>query len=213
MMKLHVLAGLISLFLYSCSSPQLDPLSRENDSLRNEIRLRNDLLYSLASDPWHQGDSTKTSETGQSSPCIDVQLLRQRILSSQDSTLAFHMMVMALQDEASLKDEEINTVNSAFMATQKNYRGNLAAMNNDLKKREQELAILYHQVEELKRMQVAEIYYLQAKHLEEKAALMKFARKKRKENLREALELYQKSFTLGKKEAMSSINGLKKILG
>ena len=53
MMKLHVLAGLISLFLYSCSSPQLDPLSRENDSLRNEIRLRNDLLYSLASDPWH----------------------------------------------------------------------------------------------------------------------------------------------------------------
>ena len=123
------------------------------------------------------------------------------------------MMVMALQDEASLKDEEINTVNSAFMATQKNYRGNLAAMNNDLKKREQELAILYHQVEELKRMQVAEIYYLQAKHLEEKAALMKFARKKIKENLREALELYQKSFTLGKKEAMSSINGLKKILG
>ena len=56
----------------------------------------------------------------------------------------------------------------------------------------------------------ADSYYARAQAVEEAANRTKLAPKKKKETLKEAIELYKKSLSLGKEEAQAKITELEK---
>lgn len=65
---------------------------------------------------------------------------------------------------------------------------------------------------EKNRVAMADLYYKQASALEEVADRTNFAPRKKKEALREAVELYKISLSLGKEEAQDKINTIEKEL-
>jgi chromosome segregation ATPase len=82
--------------------------------------------------------------------------------------------------------------------------------------KEENISSLEAKVEEINKMSTdskAELYFAQAKALEEAAERTKFAPKKKKETQREALELYKLSLSYGNQEAQQRITELEKELG
>jgi chromosome segregation ATPase len=79
----------------------------------------------------------------------------------------------------------------------------------------QELALIEARVQELmiqSKMTEADAYYARGEAVEEAAARTKLAPRKKKETLREAVELYKKALSLGKTEAQDKITELEKKL-
>lgn len=77
--------------------------------------------------------------------------------------------------------------------------------------KQQELALIEARIQELmiqSKMTEADAYYARAAAVEEAANRTKLAPRKKKETLREALELYKKSLSLGKNEAQAKIDEL-----
>lgn len=77
--------------------------------------------------------------------------------------------------------------------------------------KQQELALIEARIQELmiqSKMSEADAYYARAMAVEEAASRTKLAPKKKKETLKEALELYKKSLSLGKEEAQAKITEL-----
>ena len=74
------------------------------------------------------------------------------------------------------------------------------------------LESLVQDINDQNRIKVANLYFAQAKALEEAAERTKFAPKKKKETRREALELYRLSSSLGNTEAQEKIAKLEKEL-
>ena len=138
--------------------------------------------------------------------------VRKQLNSSRDEAMAYNMMVMALQDEVSIRDGEIVDQQKQIRGHAQSYRGNVAMLEKAIAEKDQELLKLQQAMEEIKRLNAAESYFIKAQRLEEKARKIIFAQKKKKENLREALELYQQSLLLGKAEAAPKIAMLKKMI-
>ncbi len=79
----------------------------------------------------------------------------------------------------------------------------------------QELALIEARIQELmiqSKMTEAEAYYARGEAVEEAARRTKLAPKKKKETLREALELYKKALSLGNNEAQAKIDDLEERL-
>lgn len=77
--------------------------------------------------------------------------------------------------------------------------------------KQQELALIEARIQELliqSKMSEADAYFARAQAVEEAASRTKLAPRKKKETLREALELYKKSLSLGKNEAQAKIDEL-----
>ncbi len=79
--------------------------------------------------------------------------------------------------------------------------------------KQQELALIEARIQELmiqSKMSEGDAYFARAMAVEEAANRTKLAPKKKKETLKEALELYKKSLSLGKEEAQAKITELEK---
>jgi len=79
--------------------------------------------------------------------------------------------------------------------------------------KQQELALIEARIQELmiqSKMSEADAYYARASAVEEAANRTKLAPKKKKETLKEAVELYKKALSLGKNEAQAKIDELEK---
>jgi hypothetical protein len=79
----------------------------------------------------------------------------------------------------------------------------------------QELALIEARIQELmiqSKMTEAEAYYARGEAVEEAARRTKLAPKKKKETLREALELYKKSLSLGNDQAQAKVDALEERL-
>lgn len=77
----------------------------------------------------------------------------------------------------------------------------------------QELALIEARIQELmiqSKMSEADAYYARAQAVEEAASRTKLAPRKKKETLREAVELYKKALSMGKEEAQARIDDLEK---
>ena len=77
--------------------------------------------------------------------------------------------------------------------------------------KQQELSIIEARIQELmiqSKVSEADAYYARAVAVEEAANRTKLAPRKKKETLREAIELYKKSLSLGKSEAQAKIDEL-----
>jgi hypothetical protein len=218
-------------FLFACDSQKYSQLKRENDSLRQEIEFRNNMLIamnevngiadSILNLHGYQMDSAQYRRyLDRITYLHDNLMVSNRSLAkasndlnaSRDEAAAYNLMVMALQDEVTLRDGEIRDKDVAIDKNAKKYQGNLAALQSVVKERDQELVKLKAAIEDIKRLNAAESYFIKAQRLEEKAKRIIFARRKKKETLREALELYHKSYLYGKKEAATRIEGLTKML-
>jgi|SRR5690606_4039553 chromosome segregation ATPase len=119
--------------------------------------------------------------------------------------------IAALQEEVErFRGENANLSRSV------NERDSLLAVNSEtIKLREQDIAALETQVEETStsaKNTQADLYFAQAQALETAADRTKFAPKKKKETIREALELYKMSLSFGKEEAQAKIDELEKEL-
>jgi hypothetical protein len=81
----------------------------------------------------------------------------------------------------------------------------------EIETKTQELALIEARVQELmiqSKMTEADAYYARGQAVEEAAARTKLAPRKKKETLREAVELYKKALSLGKTEAEEKITAL-----
>lgn len=97
-----------------------------------------------------------------------------------------------------------------------NHKDSLLSMNDQvIKMNESDIASLEKLINDTQaenKIQVADLYYTQAKALELAADRTQFAPRKRREARREALELYNLSLSLGKMEAQAKITELEKKL-
>lgn len=131
--------------------------------------------------------------------------------------------IKRLKADLELRSQEI----AALQQEVEKYRGENATLTKNLssrdsvitvnsetiKLREQDIANLETKVQEINtasRASQADLYFSQAQALETAAERTKFAPKKKKETIREALELYKLSLSFGKQEAQDKINELEK---
>jgi len=87
----------------------------------------------------------------------------------------------------------------------------IADLEDEIEDAENELKFFEERIAEmveLEQMSEADAYYARATAYEEAARRTKFARKKKKETLQQALNLYQQSLDLGKEEAQAKVDEL-----
>ncbi len=101
-------------------------------------------------------------------------------------------LAIAQRDSTLMAKDELIKVNEAIIAS---------------------IEISMHDTNEANQLKMAELYYNQAKAQEEVGARTNFAPRKKREALRDALELYKIALSLGKKEAQERIDILEKELG
>jgi chromosome segregation ATPase len=117
--------------------------------------------------------------------------------------------IAALQQEV----EKFRGENANLSKTVTQKDSVLAVNSETIKLREQDIVNLETKVQEVNtasRASQADLYFNQAKALETAAQRTKFAPKKKKETIREALELYKLSLSFGKQEAQQKIDELEK---
>jgi chromosome segregation ATPase len=89
----------------------------------------------------------------------------------------------------------------------------IADQEVEINAKRQELALIEARIQELmvqSKMNEADQYFARAQAVEEAANRTKLAPRKKKETLSEALELYRKSYSLGKADAQAKITELEK---
>ena len=228
--KRFLIAG-IFLSLCACQNKKYSEVTAENDSLRQQIEYRNNMLIAMdeintIADSIMNMHGTKVDSVQYRKYFDRIAFLHQSVMisrqkiaevkeelnSSRDEAMAYNMMVIALQDEVSIRDGEIIDQEKQIRGQVKSHRGNMAMLEKAIAEKDQELLKLQRAMEEIKRLNAAESYFIKAQRLEDKARKMIFAQRKKKENLREALELYQQSLLLGKAEAAPKIASLKKMI-
>jgi chromosome segregation ATPase len=153
----------------------------------------------------------------------DTQAKITELEKSAKRTNAAYGQIKRLKADLELRSQEI----AALQQEVEKYRGENASLSKNLnqrdstisvnsetiKLREQDIASLETKVQEINtanRASQADLYYNQAQALETAAERTKFAPKKKKETMREALELYKLSLSFGKQEAQAKVNELEK---
>lgn len=109
--------------------------------------------------------------------------------------------------------EKFRNENQNLISTVGMQEAELLDKEVEIETKTQELALIEARIQELmiqSKMSEADAYYARAQAVEEAANRTKLAPKKKKETLREAIELYKKSLSLGKTEAQARIDDLEK---
>jgi septal ring factor EnvC (AmiA/AmiB activator) len=152
--------------------------------------------------------------------------LEKELTVLRNETSAYTMMVYALKGEVSIRDEDVVVLSS----TLKNFQQKNAELLDSVRFQEDRAAGLHSHIEDKQRKlsaletkmiamendfkrTEAEVYYAKGQLLEESARKVRLAPQKRKQSFTEALELYRKAYTLGKKEAAKNISILEQSLG
>lgn len=222
---------LVAFFLVGCDSKKVAELRSENDSLQQEIEYRNNILIAmnevneiadsiLNAHGEGSNDHRYHEYLGRIQYLHEVLMvskqklgyLHQELGRTREEAGAYNMMVMALQDEVSLRDDEITGQQRSMRGTRSAYQKNISELEKAIAQKDKELMLLQSVIQEIKRVNAAESFFVKAQRLEARGRKVIFAPKKKKENFREALELYQRSYLLGKVEAASKITALKKLL-
>ncbi len=151
--------------------------------------------------------------------------LETTLKSSKANSAAFSKTIKKLKADLEAKTKEIvelqetvekyKSENQNLISTVGMQEAEIADKNTQLEGKQQELALIEARIQELmiqSKMTEGDAYYARAQAVEEAANRTKLAPRKKKETLREALELYKKSQSLGKAEAAANIAALEKKL-
>lgn len=149
--------------------------------------------------------------------------LEKQLKKSKGSAASFSASIKKLKAQLQTKSTEIAALqeqvgkyrneNQNLIQTIGLQEAELTDKESQIQQREQELALIEARIQELmisSKVSEAEAYYARGEALEEAANRTKLAPKKKKETYREAIELYKKSLSLGKKEAQTKITALQK---
>jgi DNA repair exonuclease SbcCD ATPase subunit len=148
--------------------------------------------------------SLKTSNANSSSFSKTIKKLRADLESKTQE-------IAALQEQVDkYRNENQNLITTVGMQ-----EAELTDKETLIESKTQELALIEARVQEImiqSKMSEADAYYARAQAVEEAANRTKLAPRKKKETLREAVELYKKALSLGKNEAQDNITSLEKKL-
>jgi chromosome segregation ATPase len=147
--------------------------------------------------------------------------LEKSLKTSSSNSNAFAKTIKKLKADLESKTKEIadlqetvekyRSENQNLITTVGMQEAEIADKNTMLEGKQQELALIEARIQELmiqSKMSEADAYYARAQAVEEAANRTKLAPRKKKETLKEALELYKKSLSLGKSEAQANIDAL-----
>mgnify|MGYP005811394975 CR=1 FL=1 len=151
--------------------------------------------------------------------------LEKSLKVSKSNSDAFSKTIRRLKSDLEAKTVEIaglqeqvekyRNENANLVTTVGMQEAELADKSAQIEAKSQELALIEARVQELmiqSKMTEADAYYARGEAVEEAAARTKLAPRKKKETLREAVELYKKALSLGKTEAQDKITALEKKL-
>ena len=151
--------------------------------------------------------------------------LESSLKESKSSSNAFSKTIKKLRADLESKSKEIAELqeqvekyrneNQNLITTVGMQEAELTDKQSQIETKTQELALIEARVQELMiqgKMSEADAYYARAQAVEEAANRTKLAPRKKKETLREAVELYKKALSLGKNEAQDNITALEKKL-
>jgi len=147
--------------------------------------------------------------------------LEKSLKTSSANANAFSKTIKKLKADLETKTQEIAALqvqvdtyrneNQNLITTVGMQEAELADKSIQIETKTQELALIEARVQELmiqSKMTEADAYYARGQAVEEAAARTKLAPRKKKETLREAVELYKKALSLGKTEAQERITAL-----
>jgi chromosome segregation ATPase len=151
--------------------------------------------------------------------------LESSLKESKSGSNAFSKTIKKLRADLETKTKEIADLqeqvekyrneNQNLITTVGMQEAELTDKQSQIETKTQELALIEARVQELmiqSKMSEADAYYARAQAVEEAANRTKLAPRKKKETLREAVELYKKALSLGKDEAQQNITDLEKKL-
>src|SRR5690606_9113046 len=149
--------------------------------------------------------------------------LEKTLSSSKANARSYAKTIQKLKADLEAKTQEIvglqeqvekyRNENQNLITTVGMQEAELIDKQSEIEAKTQELALIEARVQELmiqSKMSEADAYFARAAAVEEAANRTKLAPKKKKETLREAIELYKKSLSLGKAEAQARIEELEK---
>jgi DNA repair exonuclease SbcCD ATPase subunit len=144
--------------------------------------------------------------------------LEQSLQSSAANARAFSKTIQQLKAEVKKKEvqmaflqeqvEKFRNENENLIITVNLQDAEIADKQEQIDARSQELALIEARVQELMiqaKVSEADAYYTRAVAIETAANRTKLAPRKKKETMREALDLYKKALSLGKREAQAKI--------
>ncbi len=147
--------------------------------------------------------------------------LEEELRKNKSSASSYAATIKKLRNDLETKAKEIATLqeqvdtyrneNQNLIQTVDLQESMLVDKELQLIEKNQELALIEARIQELmiqSKMTEAEAYYARGEAIEEAANRTKLAPKKKKETLREALELYKKSLSLGNDQAKAKIDAL-----
>ncbi len=151
--------------------------------------------------------------------------LEQSLKSSKANAGAFSRTIKKLKADLESKTQEISLLqeqvekyrneNQNLVTTIELQDAEIADKQSQIEAKNQELAYIEARVQELmiqSKISEADAYYTRAMAVEEAANRTRLAPRKKKESLKEAVELYKKALSLGKDEAQAKITELERRL-
>ncbi len=152
-----------------------------------------------------------------------IEELEKQLKKSKGSANTFAATIKKLKAELTNKSDEIIALqekvemqrneNQNLSQTIKLQEDELVEKEDLIRAKEEELALIEEKIQELminSKVSEADAYYARAQAVEETANRTKLAPKKKKASYEEAIELYKKALSLGKKEAQAKITELEK---
>jgi chromosome segregation ATPase len=150
-----------------------------------------------------------------------IENLEQSLQTSKANAKAFSKTISQLKAELVAKGKEMSFLqeevekfrheNENLIITVNLQDAEIADKQEQIDARSQELALIEARVQELmiqSKISEADAYYTRAQAIETAADRTKLAPRKKKETLREAIDLYKKALSLGKNEAQAKITEL-----
>lgn len=151
--------------------------------------------------------------------------LEKSMKTSKANAAAFARTISKLKADLQSKSQEITLLqeqvekyrneNQNLITTVELQDAEIADKQTEIEAKNLELAFIEARVQELmiqSKVSEADAYYLRAVAVEEAANRTRLAPRKKKETLKEAIELYKKALSLGKNEAQAKIDELEKRL-
>jgi len=150
-----------------------------------------------------------------------IEELELSLKSSQANSTAFAKTIKQLKAEIASKNREMTFLqeqvdkfrneNENLIITVNLQDAEIADKQEQIDAKSQELALIEERVQQLMieaKVSEADAYYMRAEAIETAAERTRLAPRKKKETMREALELYKKALSLGKAEAQAKIDEL-----
>jgi chromosome segregation ATPase len=235
MFRKLVLCLPVAALLAGCDSKEKDQLKSQNDSLRVQLEESQRMAQTLTEvgvlmdsiDASRQLLRVNMVEGTINNYVKDTQQkindLEKNLSKSDANSKAFQKTIRTLKSQlaekttqiASLEEqvEKYRNENQNLISTVGMQEAELVDKQAEIEAKGQELALIEARIQELmiqSKMSEADAYYARAQAVEEAANRTKLAPKKKKETLKEAIELYKKALSMGKAEAQAKIDELEK---